>query len=180
MPVRGVVFRVFGRVHVDDLRRAGQVGWPAVLRQADLVHEAEVLATLVDRRAYRALHLALVVGWLVVVLAVAEVVRMVRLQAAERAQDAQVDPMPEPRAEARADEHPDRDGTGREGVDAAAHFSCVGATRDKVRQELAQLKSMAVKRLVALRGDLPSRDSTRTETSSQFESQGSRASSGNW
>ena len=43
-----------------------------------------------------------------------------------------------------------------EGVDAAAHFSCVGATHDKVRQELAQLKSMGVKRLVALRGDLPS------------------------
>jgi len=43
-----------------------------------------------------------------------------------------------------------------EGVDAASHFSCVGATREKVRQELAQLKSMKVKRLVALRGDLPS------------------------
>ena len=43
-----------------------------------------------------------------------------------------------------------------EGVDAAAHFSCVGATRDKVRQELAQLKAMGVKHLVALRGDLPS------------------------
>jgi len=43
-----------------------------------------------------------------------------------------------------------------EGVDGAAHFSCVGATRDKVRQELAHLKSMGVKRLVALRGDLPS------------------------
>jgi methylenetetrahydrofolate reductase (NADPH) len=43
-----------------------------------------------------------------------------------------------------------------EGVEAASHFSCVGATRDKVRQELAQLKSMGVKRLVALRGDLPS------------------------
>jgi len=43
-----------------------------------------------------------------------------------------------------------------EGVDGAAHFSCVGATRDKVRQELAQLKAMGVKRLVALRGDLPS------------------------
>ncbi|HSV83823.1 MAG TPA: methylenetetrahydrofolate reductase [NAD(P)H] [Ramlibacter sp.] len=43
-----------------------------------------------------------------------------------------------------------------EGVDAAAHFSCVGATRDKVRQELAQLRGMGVKRLVALRGDLPS------------------------
>ena len=43
-----------------------------------------------------------------------------------------------------------------EGVDAAAHFSCVGATRDKVREELAQLRGMGVKRLVALRGDLPS------------------------
>ena len=43
-----------------------------------------------------------------------------------------------------------------EGVDAAAHFSCVGATRDKVREELASLRNMGVKRLVALRGDLPS------------------------
>ncbi len=43
-----------------------------------------------------------------------------------------------------------------EGVDAASHFSCVGATRAKVREQLAQLKAMGVKRLVALRGDLPS------------------------
>jgi methylenetetrahydrofolate reductase (NADPH) len=43
-----------------------------------------------------------------------------------------------------------------EGVDAAAHFSCVGATRDKVREQLAILRTMGVKRLVALRGDLPS------------------------
>jgi methylenetetrahydrofolate reductase (NADH) len=43
-----------------------------------------------------------------------------------------------------------------DGFDAAAHFSCVGATHDKVRQELAQLRAMGVKRLVALRGDLPS------------------------
>jgi methylenetetrahydrofolate reductase (NADPH) len=43
-----------------------------------------------------------------------------------------------------------------EGVDAAAHFSCVGATRDKVREQLAILRGMGVKRLVALRGDLPS------------------------
>ena len=43
-----------------------------------------------------------------------------------------------------------------EGVDAAAHFSCIGATRDSVRAQLAQLKGMGVKRLVALRGDLPS------------------------
>ena len=43
-----------------------------------------------------------------------------------------------------------------EGVDAAAHFSCIGATRASVRQQLDQLQAMGVKRLVALRGDLPS------------------------
>ena len=43
-----------------------------------------------------------------------------------------------------------------EGVSAASHFSCIGATRASVRGELAQLKAMGVKRLVALRGDLPS------------------------
>lgn len=43
-----------------------------------------------------------------------------------------------------------------EGVDAACHFSCIGATRTRVRDQLAQLKTMGVKRLVALRGDLPS------------------------
>jgi methylenetetrahydrofolate reductase (NADPH) len=43
-----------------------------------------------------------------------------------------------------------------EGVDAASHFSCIGATKASVRKELATLKAMGVKRLVALRGDLPS------------------------
>ena len=43
-----------------------------------------------------------------------------------------------------------------EGVQAACHFSCVGATKAAVRQQLATLQSMGVKRLVALRGDLPS------------------------
>ena len=43
-----------------------------------------------------------------------------------------------------------------EGVDAASHFSCVGATKAVVRQQLATLQTMGVKRLVALRGDLPS------------------------
>ena len=42
-----------------------------------------------------------------------------------------------------------------EGVDAASHFSCIGATKDTVRTQLAQLKAMGVKRIVALRGDLP-------------------------
>lgn len=44
----------------------------------------------------------------------------------------------------------------KEGIAAASHLSCVGATRERVREELRMLKSMGVKRLVALRGDLPS------------------------
>lgn len=43
-----------------------------------------------------------------------------------------------------------------EDVNAASHFSCIGATKDTVRDQLATLKAMGVKRLVALRGDLPS------------------------
>ena len=43
-----------------------------------------------------------------------------------------------------------------EGVPAASHFSCVGATKATVRAQLATLQAMGVKRLVALRGDLPS------------------------
>ncbi len=43
-----------------------------------------------------------------------------------------------------------------EGVDAASHFSCIGATRATVREQLGILRKMGVKRLVALRGDLPS------------------------
>ncbi|MFM2074623.1 MAG: 5,10-methylenetetrahydrofolate reductase [Pseudomonadota bacterium] len=43
-----------------------------------------------------------------------------------------------------------------EGVSAASHFSCIGATKASVREQLATLKGMGVKRLVALRGDLPS------------------------
>jgi len=44
----------------------------------------------------------------------------------------------------------------KEGVSAACHFSCVGATKAAVREQLATLRAMGVKRLVALRGDLPS------------------------
>jgi methylenetetrahydrofolate reductase (NADPH) len=43
-----------------------------------------------------------------------------------------------------------------EGMAAASHFSCIGATKARVREQLATLQSMGVKRLVALRGDLPS------------------------
>jgi methylenetetrahydrofolate reductase (NADPH) len=43
-----------------------------------------------------------------------------------------------------------------EGMPVASHFSCIGATRDSVREQLQEFKQMGVKRLVALRGDLPS------------------------
>lgn len=43
-----------------------------------------------------------------------------------------------------------------EGVQAASHFSCIGATRESVRTQLAELQAMGVRRIVALRGDLPS------------------------
>ncbi len=43
-----------------------------------------------------------------------------------------------------------------EGVSAASHISCVGATRATVHEQLRTLKTMGVRRLVALRGDLPS------------------------
>ncbi len=43
-----------------------------------------------------------------------------------------------------------------EGVAAASHFSCIGATKASVRAQLTTLRGMGVRRLVALRGDLPS------------------------
>ncbi len=43
-----------------------------------------------------------------------------------------------------------------EGRAAASHISCIGASQATVREQLASLKAMGVKRLVTLRGDLPS------------------------
>ena len=43
-----------------------------------------------------------------------------------------------------------------EGRPAASHISCMGATKASMREQLATLQTMGVKRLVALRGDLPS------------------------
>jgi len=44
----------------------------------------------------------------------------------------------------------------QDGFDAAPHFSCIGTTRDTVRQQLAAFKTAGIRRMVALRGDLPS------------------------
>ncbi len=44
----------------------------------------------------------------------------------------------------------------QDGHAAAPHLSCVGGTRDSIREILANYKSHGIRRLVALRGDLPS------------------------
>ncbi len=41
------------------------------------------------------------------------------------------------------------------GVEAAPHLTCVGSTRARIAELLAQYKAAGVKRIVALRGDLP-------------------------
>ncbi|MEW6676875.1 MAG: methylenetetrahydrofolate reductase [NAD(P)H] [Pseudomonadota bacterium] len=43
-----------------------------------------------------------------------------------------------------------------EGLAAAPHLSCVGSTREKIREILALYKSHGIRHIVALRGDLPS------------------------
>jgi methylenetetrahydrofolate reductase (NADPH) len=43
-----------------------------------------------------------------------------------------------------------------EGVEGAPHFSCVGASKASVREALARFKAAGIRRIVALRGDLPS------------------------
>ncbi|HCN87800.1 MAG TPA: methylenetetrahydrofolate reductase [NAD(P)H] [Oxalobacteraceae bacterium] len=44
----------------------------------------------------------------------------------------------------------------REGHEAAPHLSCVGGSRESIRAILEEYRSHGIKRLVALRGDLPS------------------------
>ena len=43
-----------------------------------------------------------------------------------------------------------------EGLPATPHISCIGTTRDSVREVLARYKSHGIRHLVALRGDMPS------------------------
>lgn len=44
----------------------------------------------------------------------------------------------------------------QEGIAAASHYSCIGASSERVQSDLAYLQQKGVKRIVALRGDLPS------------------------
>ncbi len=43
-----------------------------------------------------------------------------------------------------------------EGQEAAPHFSCIGASKASIREKLQQFKALGIRRIVALRGDLPS------------------------
>jgi methylenetetrahydrofolate reductase (NADPH) len=43
-----------------------------------------------------------------------------------------------------------------EGHQGAPHFSCIGASRESVREKLATFRAAGIRRVVALRGDLPS------------------------
>ena len=44
----------------------------------------------------------------------------------------------------------------KHGLDAAPHLSCMGGSREEIRQLLKLYRAMGCRRLVALRGDLPS------------------------
>jgi methylenetetrahydrofolate reductase (NADPH) len=43
-----------------------------------------------------------------------------------------------------------------EGLEGAPHLSCIGSTREGIRDVLAQYRSHGIRHIVALRGDLPS------------------------
>lgn len=51
----------------------------------------------------------------------------------------------------------------REGFDAAPHLSCISSTRDEIQAILAQYREHGIRRLVALRGDLPSGEVTASD-----------------
>jgi methylenetetrahydrofolate reductase (NADPH) len=73
----------------------------------------------------------------------------------------------------------------REGYQAAPHLSCMGTSRDSLRSILAEYKSNGIKRLVALRGDLPSGYGTVGFSSGEFRYANElvefiRAETGDW
>ncbi|MCL2657078.1 MAG: methylenetetrahydrofolate reductase [NAD(P)H] [Betaproteobacteria bacterium] len=43
-----------------------------------------------------------------------------------------------------------------EGLNAAPHLSCIGATQKSIREHIAEFRELGIRRIVALRGDLPS------------------------
>jgi methylenetetrahydrofolate reductase (NADPH) len=72
-----------------------------------------------------------------------------------------------------------------EGHDAAPHLSCIGSSRAALREILASYKAHGIKRLVALRGDLPSGYGALDLASSEFRYANElvefvRAETGDW
>ena len=72
-----------------------------------------------------------------------------------------------------------------EGHEAAPHLSCLGSSRDGVRDMLAQYKVQGIRRLVALRGDLPSGYGAGESSMGEFRYANElvefiRAETGNW
>lgn len=73
----------------------------------------------------------------------------------------------------------------REGHQAAPHLSCIGASRDNLRAMLTEYRSHGIKRLVALRGDMPSGYGALGFSSGEFRYANEliefiRAETGNW
>lgn len=73
----------------------------------------------------------------------------------------------------------------REGHDAAPHLSCIGSSRESLRAILEEYKSNGIRRLVALRGDMPSGYGTVGFSAGEFRYANElvefiRAETGNW
>lgn len=73
----------------------------------------------------------------------------------------------------------------REGLEAAPHLSCVGSSPDSLRAILADYRAHGIRRLVALRGDLPSGYGASGATSGEFRYANEliefiRAETGDW
>ncbi|HEX2531295.1 MAG TPA: methylenetetrahydrofolate reductase [NAD(P)H] [Burkholderiaceae bacterium] len=73
----------------------------------------------------------------------------------------------------------------REGHEAAPHLSCIGNSREHLRTILTDYQSHGIRRLVALRGDLPSGYGTAGFSSSEFRYASEliefiRAETGDW
>ena len=54
------------------------------------------------------------------------------------------------------------------GIDAMAHLTCVGATRDDITDVLAQIRSAGIENVLPLRGDPPRGEKTFTRTEGGF------------
>lgn len=72
-----------------------------------------------------------------------------------------------------------------EGHQAAPHLSCIGSSRESLRAILNDYKANGIKRLVALRGDLPSGYGAMDQASSEFRHANElvefvRAETGDW